>query len=78
VQKEFSEQILEIRGCGCMQGIALNFEASILVAELLKHNIITNATAINVLRLLPPLTISKEEIDEFIHGLKISLKSLQL
>jgi 4-aminobutyrate aminotransferase-like enzyme len=29
------------------------------------------------LRLLPPLTISKEEIDEFIDGLKISLQSLK-
>lgn len=60
-----------------MQGIVLKYEASALVTELLKQNIITNATAINVLRLLPPLTISKEEIDEFINGLKISLQSLK-
>ena len=77
VQKEFSDHIIEIRGCGCMQGIVLKYEASALVTELLKQNIITNATAINVLRLLPPLTISKEEIDEFINGLKISLQSLK-
>lgn len=77
VQKEFSDHIIEIRGCGCMQGIVLKYEASVLVTELLKQNIITNATASNVLRLLPPLTISKVEIDEFIDGLKISLQLLK-
>ena len=72
----FPEYITEIRGCGCMQGVVLTCESAPLVHELLLNGIIANATALNVLRLLPPLTITKAEIDEFGVALKQSLQTL--
>lgn len=72
----FPEYIMEIRGCGCMQGVVLTCESAPLVQELLQNGIIANATALNVLRLLPPLTITKAEIDEFGVALTLSLQTL--
>jgi len=76
IQEEFPDSVQEIRGCGCMQGVVLTSEAAPLVQELLHHGIIANATAMNVLRLLPPLTITKAEIDEFGLALRQSLQTL--
>jgi acetylornithine/succinyldiaminopimelate/putrescine aminotransferase len=59
-----------------MQGVVLTFESAPLVQELLHNGIIANATALNVLRLLPPLTITKAEIDEFGVALEQSLQTL--
>ncbi|HHE33055.1 MAG TPA: aspartate aminotransferase family protein [Chlorobaculum parvum] len=54
-------QILEIRQYGLMIGITVNREAKYYVDEALKRNVLVNATSQNVIRLLPPLSISKEE-----------------
>lgn len=59
-----------------MQGVVLTFESAILVEELLKNGIIANSTAVKVLRVLPPLTISKKDVDEFASGLRQSLQTL--
>jgi len=76
VKNEFPEKVKSVRGRGLMLGLELSFEAKLLLNELLKENIITNATSVNVLRLVPPLIITKEEVDIFIRGLNNSLKSL--
>ncbi len=76
VKNEFPKKVKSVRGRGLMLGLELSFEAKLLLNELLKENIITNATSVNVLRLVPPLIITKEEVDLFIRGLNNSLKSL--
>lgn len=54
-------QIMEIRQYGLMIGITVQREAKYYVEEALKRKILVNATSQNVIRLLPPLTISHEE-----------------
>ncbi len=54
-------QILEIRQYGLMVGITVDKEAKPYVGKALQKQVLINATSINVIRLLPPLTISKEE-----------------
>jgi acetylornithine aminotransferase len=54
-------QILEIRQYGLMVGVTVHREAKYYVEEALKRNVLVNATSNNVIRLLPPLSISKEE-----------------
>lgn len=78
VKENFPNHILEIRGIGLMQGLVLSFEAKILVEELLKHKVISNATSGNVLRIVPPLIINHNDIIEFCEALKASLKSISL
>lgn len=76
VQIKFPNKIKEIRGKGLMLGIVLSFEAKILLDELLKRNVIANATSVNVLRIVPPLILAKEHVDVFISELIDSLNGM--
>lgn len=70
LQGEFPNVIIELRGHGMMQGIVVNGEALPIVTALLARGVIANATAGNVIRLLPPLTITNADVDEFIIHLR--------
>ena len=54
-------QILEIRQYGLMVGVTVDKEAKQYVVKALEKHVVINATSVNVIRLLPPLTISREE-----------------
>lgn len=54
-------QIREVRQYGLMIGIEVEGEAKPYVQQALERKVIMNATSVNVIRLLPPLTISREE-----------------
>lgn len=75
--KDFSE-IIEVKGRGLMLGIAFDFDISTLRKKLiLEENIFTgSASQKNLLRILPPLGITKEDIDFFFNGLKKALATL--
>ncbi|MFA5688244.1 MAG: aspartate aminotransferase family protein [Kiritimatiellales bacterium] len=55
-----------VRGCGLMVGIVLKHAAAPLQKKLEEKGLLTLATAIRVLRLLPPLTITAAETDRAI------------
>lgn len=60
--------IRDIRGKGMMIGIHTGRspeEIRRLMLELLEEGILVNVTAQTVIRLLPPLTLTREEIDRF-------------
>ena len=64
-----NKAIKEIRGEGLMIGIELYGEYESLRDKLLfQKKIFTGAAGKNVIRLLPPLCISKEECDLFIES----------
>jgi len=65
--------IREIRGMGLMIGAEMEFPATGLVLECLKNGLLLNCTHDTVVRLLPSLCITKEEVDE---GLAIFEKAL--
>lgn len=69
--------IKEIRGLGLMIGIEFSFETKPLVLEMLKNGVIANATATNVLRLVPPLIINKKELSKILEVLVTSLKKIK-
>ena len=61
--------ITDIRGAGLMRGLEMTEAAATQVVDgALAHRLLVNRTAGRVVRLLPPLTVSDEEIDE---GLRI-------
>ena len=66
----------EIRGRGLMTGIEFEFETKPLVMEMLKNGVLANATAGNVLRLVPPLNISYEDLEKVLDVLKKSLSTV--
>jgi acetylornithine/N-succinyldiaminopimelate aminotransferase len=54
----------EVRGAGVMRGIEIDRPAAAVVDAARPLGLLVNATAKTVVRLLPPLTITPEEIDE--------------
>ncbi len=64
-----------VRGMGLMIGVVLDSPAAPLSAELLKYNLITLTAGENVLRLLPPLNISREEAEEGLKKIEAGLAS---
>jgi acetylornithine/N-succinyldiaminopimelate aminotransferase len=55
--------IREVRGRAMIIGVVLKHEAKGVVEACLKERLLVNGTADNVLRLLPPLTLTREEAD---------------
>ncbi|NTU44313.1 MAG: aspartate aminotransferase family protein [Chlorobiaceae bacterium] len=62
-------QILEIRQYGLMIGITVDKEAKYYVEQALQKGVLVNATSVNVIRLLPPLCITREEAQHCIDTL---------
>ncbi len=67
IKNKYSEKINDVRGKGLMIGIELKFAGQDLVEKLMKHNVLVNCTNTNVIRLLPPLILTKGEADLFIN-----------
>jgi predicted acetylornithine/succinylornithine family transaminase len=64
LRRERPELVREVRILGVMIGVDLTVDASGVVAECLRRQLLVNATHGHVLRLLPALTIADEQIDE--------------
>jgi acetylornithine/LysW-gamma-L-lysine aminotransferase len=69
-----SNKIREIRGLGLMLGIELKEKAGPYVQKLMEKGVIVLLAGATVIRLLPPLVITREEIDEVVKTLKEILK----
>jgi len=64
-------QIVKVRGLGFLLGIEFKEKAAPVHQTLLERKIITGTSSDpNVLRLLPPLCLKREEIDLFVEALK--------
>jgi len=61
--KEENNVVVDVRGLGLMLGMELNFQCGELVDKMREKGIIVNCTAGNVLRFVPPLLISRDQID---------------
>lgn len=66
----------QIRGLGLMIGVEFDFETKPLVLKMMEHGVLANATAGNVLRLVPPLVITFEELERVVDVIAQSLKEL--
>ena len=58
--------IVEARGHGLMVGLELNYECGDLVAKAQQKGVLINVANGTVIRLVPPLVITKEEIDKVV------------
>lgn len=68
--KKFKE-IKEVRGCGLMIGMEFDQPVKEIRSRLIhEQKVFTGASGTNVIRLLPPLCLSKEEADEFLARLR--------
>jgi acetylornithine/N-succinyldiaminopimelate aminotransferase len=68
--------IEDIRGKGLLKGIVVGDKAPQIVQKAIDNQLLILTAGPNVVRILPPLTVSKEEINEFIQKLEISFQSI--
>jgi acetylornithine aminotransferase/acetylornithine/N-succinyldiaminopimelate aminotransferase len=62
-------QIQEVRGLGLMIGVELGSIAPEVVKRLLRRGVISNAAHGRTLRLVPPLIITRDHVDEYLAAL---------
>jgi acetylornithine/N-succinyldiaminopimelate aminotransferase len=75
--KEQNSLIHQIRGIGLMIGIELNKGKAVELKNLLfDWGILVGSVGDSVIRILPPLILTKQDIDIFINALNDSLKAL--
>ena len=79
--------ILEVRGQGLLLGVVLDSErietpegkapAQFIVTQLLERGLLVPAAGPNTFRLLPPLNVTNEEVDEALEIIRETLASIQ-
>jgi len=66
--------VQDIRGLGLMIGVELSVPARPVVDRMFECKVLSNAASGKVIRLLPPLVISKEQIKKVVDVLVESLE----
>ena len=67
--KEKHSMIREIRGKGLMIGIEMKFEVKDILMRLIKKGVLMLYSGRNILRILPPLVISEDDVTKVLHVL---------
>ncbi len=70
IKNEYPKIIKEIRGKGFLIGIQLKFDQSIFIKKLEKNYLLTIKASENVIRVLPPLNVKKNEIVKALNIIK--------
>jgi len=60
------DSVVDVRGLGLMIGVELNQPARPVVEKMFEHRVLSNAAGGNVIRIVPPLVITKDEIDQVV------------
>ena len=63
IQNEYPKIIKDVRGVGLLIGLQLFHDQTKFIQKLMDNNFLTIRAGENVIRLLPPLTVKKQEID---------------
>lgn len=71
------DSVKNIRGIGLMIGVELNFKGAPVVDRMLEKGVLSNCASNTVMRLLPPLMISYEDIDTIIDVLLDSIRECE-
>ena len=69
--------IEDIRGSGLMMGIKCKVPNTEFQAKALEHRLLTIAAGDNVIRLLPPLIVTDDDIAEAVNKLEMTCRSLE-
>ena len=63
IQNEYSNIIKEVRGVGLLIGLQLHADQSQFIQKLMDNKLLTIRAGENVIRILPPLTVKKKEVN---------------
>ncbi len=70
IKKTYPKIIKEIRGVGLMIGLQLYRDQTKFIQKLMDHKLLVIRAGENVVRILPPLTVKKKEIDQALSIIK--------
>jgi acetylornithine/N-succinyldiaminopimelate aminotransferase len=70
LRKDFPKVIKEVRGVGLLIGLQLHNDQTKFIQKLMNNKLLTIRAAENVVRILPPLNVKKEEINIAINTIK--------
>jgi len=76
IKNKYPKIIEEIRGIGLIKGIKVSVDNVKFIKKLTKHKMLTVKAEENVIRLFPPLTVSKKEIEEGISKIEKVCKEM--
>jgi acetylornithine/N-succinyldiaminopimelate aminotransferase len=68
-------QVEEIRGRGLMRGVRVNVPVKDVVDEAFDRRLLVVPSADNVVRVLPPLDVPKQHLDECVHRLQAAVEA---
>ena len=66
----------DVRGVGMMLGMEMDIECSSMVDDMRQQGVLVNCTAEKVLRFVPPLLITQEQINDVTDSLDEILRRL--
>ena len=75
LKNQYPSIIKEVRGRGLMLALVMSAPPSELISQFRQNGMLVVGAAENVVRFLPPLTVSNEELSEAMEKTSISLKS---
>ena len=80
LQETLSEFALvkEVRGLGLLVGIECNEDITKLIPFIHENGLLVLTAGPNVIRLLPPLTVSKEELDQAVDIIKQTIQKVKV
>ena len=70
LKNDFPKIIKEVRGVGLLIGLQLHNDQTKFIQKLMDYKLLTIRAAENVIRILPPLNVKKQEIDMAIRIIK--------
>lgn len=76
--RKYPKIITEIRGAGLILGLKTGIENKIVVEKLRELKLLTVPASDNVVRILPPLIITKKEVDEGVKIIERACKELSV
>jgi len=71
------KSVVEVRGLGLMVGVELEVDASRVQTLALEHGLIINCIAGRILRLLPPLTVGRPDIDRAVATIEQAIAQVE-
>jgi len=77
LQSKYPDKIAGTRGLGLLFGIELTFNGADVWKALLENKMVCNLTQGTILRLVPPLTVEKEDITTFMKVLDSILATIE-
>ncbi len=70
--------VKEVRGRGLILAVELSMDGGAIVKEMIQRGILINCTMGNVLRFLPPLIVTKQEVDQVVDTLQQVFSSINI